>query len=170
MLQFRNFVQLHFDKNTPEYEYFNGFTTVNMCNVNNREDIQNIRKKWIIENYHNFQPNNVSDYNDFYDNNIVDHYNHKFNPPESYYTEPVIYTKETDDIDDHYESISKKYSRIVELNNNNECDIVDMDEDYDGYNTECSISSYITIDNESYYDEDYDEYDEYIEFEEDYDY
>jgi len=171
MLQFRNFIQLHFDKNTPEYEYFNGFTTVNMCNPINREDIQNIRKKWIIENYNDFQSNNVNEYEHFYENNVVDNYSHKFNPPESYYTEPIINKKETDDIDDHYDNISKKYSRIVELNKNkNEYDIVDMEEDYDGYNTEDSISSYITLDDESYYDEEYDEYDDYIEFDEDYDY
>ena len=170
MNQFRNFVNLHFDKNTAEFDYLNGFTTFNMCDSENRKKIHDIRKKWIINNFCNYEPVIQKDYENYYNENILDNYNYNFNPPKSYYTEPNIEKVEYDDIDDHYRYISNNYSRIVLLQSQKkEEELDDIECEYSGYHSDSSYDLYITIDNDSFY-ESYEEFDDYVDYEDDYDY
>ena len=169
MQDFENFVKLHFDTNTAEFEYFNGFTTATMCNVSLRPMIKSERMHWLINNYTKYQQN--KEIEEYYKNSIIDDYNYKFNPPPSLYMEQTENNEiVNDDIIDHYNCINNHYRKVALMYDEIQIE-KDMIEEFtdNGYETELSYISSSSYDYESYYDT-YDEDTEYIEFEEDYDY
>jgi hypothetical protein len=169
MQDFDNFVKMHFDKNTAEFEYFNGFTTATMCKTSLRPLIKTERMHWLINNYTNYQWN--KEIEEYFRKSITDNYNYQFNPPPSLYMEQTESNEYVnDDVVDHYNFINNHYTTIALMYGNNETEKDVIDELTDnGYETELSYMSSTSYDYESNYDT-YEEDNEYPEFEEDYDY
>ena len=168
MQNFHEYVNIHFNKATPEYEYLNGYTTASMC-ITKCNDIKNERKNWLINNYTNYKfDNEIATY---YDTNITDKYNHIFNPPVSlyceWYREP---SEKSDDIDDHYHNICNNYSRISSMCKQNKEDVSnDGYISYNDYDSDVSFETHYTTESDfTCYT--YDDYEENEYFEEDYDY
>ena len=115
MGSFGDFVSTVFQKETPVFEYFNGFTTISMCNPEKRMNILDIRKTWVINNFVDFASVDTKQYYDFYEKNVQDPYAGTcFNPPPCFANnDETPDNVEEDDIDIHYRDISNKYEILM---------------------------------------------------------
>jgi len=175
--------------NDPTSILLNGYMTFMMTNKYNIEIIKNNRMHWFINNYLYKQSIatkiNYQDYINYYKKNIQDTYPYIYNPPPSYYTDPIAVTSYSensiisqkpssipDDIDDHYYDYNNKYDRYEEFFNLRQKHLYnDNEELYENQYESLYDSSF---DSESYsdYESNEESYMEYNSdyFEEDYDY
>lgn len=181
---FQSFVSTVYDPHTAESELFNGYTTFMMCNRDNRENIKDLRRKWIVNNYTNYTSGDHSQYYDFYNQTVNDTYPGVFAPPPCFYNEILREEQRqrdeerreaeelyNDDIQTHYRDIANKYARSIERPqefNDNDCDeemeFSDIETDY---NTSVEDVEYFTDTYDDYYDYEYDDYEE-EQYEDDY--
>lgn len=181
---FQSFVSKMYDSNSAEYELFNGYTTFMMCYRENRDNIKEHRKKWIVNNYTNYSSGDNSEYYNFYNKTVTDTYSGVFAPPPCFYNEILreeqrLLDQErkeaeewyNDDIQTHYRDIANKYARSIERPqelNENVCDYdMEYSENETDYNTSVEDVEYITDTYDDYQDYECDDYEE-EQYEDDY--
>lgn len=97
----------------------NGYTVFLMSRPEYRQDINNHRMQWIVNNFTNYEDVDKRPYYEYYKNNIVDDYSGVFNPPPCFYNEITRQERkeaadnlrelEMDDIAQHYRELAERY-------------------------------------------------------------
>lgn len=183
MQQFHSFVnEVMQNTNDPRSVVLNGYTTYLMKNPEFRKDIHELRMKWFVNNFVDYDNIDKRPYYVYYKDNIKDEYPGVYNPPPCFYNEMIreerrqkeLEQKEydeyhNDDIAMHYRALGLRHlTRWDMMREDSECiSIVDDEEvntedDYDD-------SSYMSYDEYDDNDEYYEEYQSEYE-EDDYDY
>ncbi len=146
----------------------NGYTTFLMCNKRKRENINEHRMNWFVNNFVNYDNIDKRPLYEYYKNNIKDTYSGIFNPPPCFYNEMIREERKkqeeaqkeweeyyNDDIAMHYREIANRHlTRWDMMKEDDEC-ISYAEEDDESYNSDDDNDSIMAYEEDDYYDDEY---------------
>lgn len=166
-----------YNSNSPEGMMLYGHTVFEMSRTDDISYLKESRKRWIINNFVNYENCNRQSYNDFYNNHISDNWNTLLCKRIEFAKDNVEYD---DDVDKHYKLMALKNDSLVKLNemllSKNNDNLAEDNESYisEDEDTDNESVGYFST-SDSYDEEEYDDYydkclDEEGYEEDDYDY